>query len=362
MYLELEQLSKQYGDVIAVDRVSLSVEKGEFITLLGPSGSGKTTILRMIAGFTSPSNGHIRIDGEPIEMKPPHKRNLGMVFQDYSLFPHMNIYQNVAFGLRMRKVSREEQEYRVADALETVQLTGYEKRRPDQLSGGQRQRVALARAIVIEPLVLLLDEPLGALDRKLREEMQVELRRIHDVLTVTTIFVTHDQDEALAMSDRVAILNEGQLHQVGTPYEVYERPATTFVADFLGKANLLWVSVLSSDSDQIEAKLSGGPVISIPAKEGVKTGDEIQILVRPEQVVCCRDLDPVPANYFLCKVERVIYHGSGAYVILNGPSDLSLTSYISAKQLTESGGLREGQDVGVTWSKSASIILDHRRA
>lgn len=361
MYLELEELSKEYGDVTAVDKVSLSINKGEFITLLGPSGSGKTTILRMIAGFSTPTAGHIRIDGEPIEKKPPHKRNLGMVFQDYSLFPHMNIYQNVAFGLRMRKVSKDEQEFRVADALETVQLTGYESRRPDQLSGGQRQRVALARAIVIEPLVLLLDEPLGALDRKLREEMQVELRRIHDLLNVTTIFVTHDQDEALAMSDRIAILTEGKLHQVGTPYDVYERPATTFVADFLGKANLLWLSVVTSNPEQIEAEINGGPIIILPADEDVKVGDEIQILVRPEQIIYCKRLEPQPTNHIPCKIERVIYLGSGAYVILKGPNDIRLTSYISAPQLVETEALRRDQEVGITWSESASIILDHKR-
>jgi spermidine/putrescine ABC transporter ATP-binding subunit len=360
MYLKLESLSKKYGEVIAVDKVSLDINKGEFITLLGPSGSGKTTILRMIAGFTTPTAGHIKIDGQPIENKPPHKRNLGMVFQDYSLFPHMNIYQNVAFGLRMRKVSKEAQEHRVAQALETVQLTGYETRRPDQLSGGQRQRVALARAIIIEPLVLLLDEPLGALDRKLREEMQVELRRIHDLLDVTTIFVTHDQDEALAMSDRIAILNEGKLHQVGTPFDVYERPASTFVADFLGKANIFWLSVVESNSQQIEAEFNGGPVIILPPDENVKAGDQVQILVRPEQIILCPGLEPQYTNNIPCKIERVIYLGSGAYVILKGPDDIRLTAYISAPQLAEKGVLEKGLVVGTAWSESASTILDYK--
>lgn len=238
MYLELNHLSKRYDNVVAIDDVSLSIAQGEFVTFLGPSGSGKSTILRMIAGFTRSDSGYIKLNGELIQEKPPYKRNLGIVFQDYSLFPHMTVQQNVAFGLRMRKVSKEEQARRVADALETVRLSGYEKRLPNQLSGGQRQRVALARAIVIEPLVLLLDEPLGALDRKLREEMQIELRRIHEALGVTTIFVTHDQEEALEVADRVVVINQGRIEQQGTPQQVWDNPASPFVYGFLGDVNL----------------------------------------------------------------------------------------------------------------------------
>jgi ABC-type Fe3+/spermidine/putrescine transport system ATPase subunit len=284
-----------------------------------------------------------------------------MVFQDYSLFPHMDVHQNIAFGLRMRKVAEEEQADRIAEALETVRLTGYEKRRPDQLSGGERQRVALARAIVIEPLVLLLDEPLGALDRKLREEMQVELRRIHDMLNVTTIFVTHDQDEALAMSDRVAILSEGSLHQVSSPYEVYEHPATTFVADFLGKANLFWLSVISSDSQRIEAEFENGPSISLPPRKDVMEGDDVRILVRPEQVLCRNEFDPSTSNVLRCKVERLIYLGSGAFVILEGPGNMPITAHISAKELSERDSLSQGQDVSISWSETASIVLEHKQ-
>lgn len=360
MYLELNHLSKRYDNVVAIDDVSLSIAQGEFVTFLGPSGSGKSTILRMIAGFTRSDSGYIKLNGELIQEKLPYKRNLGIVFQDYSLFPHMTVQQNVAFGLRMRKVSKEEQARRVADALETVRLSGYEKRLPNQLSGGQRQRVALARAIVIEPLVLLLDEPLGALDRKLREEMQIELRRIHEALGVTTIFVTHDQEEALTMSDRVAILSGGQLHQMGTPYEVYERPATDFVADFLGRANLLQLAVVACEDSLIKAKLPGGSLISVPAIGEVATQDDIQVLVRPEHISFYPPAGDTPCNTVECAVERISYHGSGAYAILNGPGDVQLIAYISARELAEHGEAHQGQRITVYWPISASTILSRR--
>jgi putative spermidine/putrescine transport system ATP-binding protein len=232
-------VSKRYGEVVAVDSLDLEVGRGEFFTLLGPSGSGKTTTLRMIAGFEEPDTGTVELGGTEITSLPPYDRSVNTVFQDYALFPHMTVGENVEYGLRVKGVDRAERRRKASEALETVRLSGYEARKPNQLSGGQQQRVALARAIINRPRVLLLDEPLGALDLKLREQMQVELKTIQDVVGITFIYVTHDQDEALTMSNRVAVFNQGRIEQVGTPTEVYERPANPFVAGFVGVSNLL---------------------------------------------------------------------------------------------------------------------------
>ena len=238
--IHLDDIAKSYdGRVLAVDGISLEIAPGEFFSLLGPSGCGKTTTLRMIAGFESVDKGRILVGGRDVTDLPVHKRDMGMVFQSYALFPHRTVVENVAFGLRMRGVGRAEIDERVRDALSLVALTGFENRRPGELSGGQQQRVALARAIVIRPPVLLCDEPLGALDRKLRQQMQFELKQLQKELGVTLVFVTHDQEEALAMSDRIAVMNAGRIEQVGTPGEIYERPRTRFVADFIGEINLM---------------------------------------------------------------------------------------------------------------------------
>jgi putative spermidine/putrescine transport system ATP-binding protein len=237
--VRLVQLAKRYGSVTAVDGVSVDIAKGEFFTLLGPSGSGKTTTLRLIAGFELPDAGRVELGGEDVTKRPPYARDVNTVFQDYALFPHMTVQDNVEYGLRIRKVDKAERRRRAADALEMVSLAGYGARKPSQLSGGQRQRVALARAIVNRPRLLLLDEPLGALDLKLRQGMQVELKRIQGEVGITFIYVTHDQEEALTMSDRLAVFDNGKIVQVGAPAEVYERPATEFVAGFVGVSNML---------------------------------------------------------------------------------------------------------------------------
>jgi len=237
--VRLAGVRKTYGDVVAVDGIDLEVAPGEFFTLLGPSGSGKTTTLRMIAGFEIPDAGSVELAGQDVSRLPPYDREVNTVFQDYALFPHMTVADNVEYGMRVRKVPRSERSTRATEALEMVRLSGFESRKPNELSGGQRQRVALARAIVNRPRVLLLDEPLGALDLKLREQMQVELKRIQGDVRITFIYVTHDQDEALTMSDRIAVFNEGRVEQVGVPAEIYERPATRFVTGFVGVSNLL---------------------------------------------------------------------------------------------------------------------------
>jgi putative spermidine/putrescine transport system ATP-binding protein len=236
--VRLRGVTKRFGDVVAVDRLDLDVARGEFFALLGPSGSGKTTCLRMIAGFELPTAGTVELAGRDVTTAAPFAREVNTVFQDYALFPHMTVERNVAYGLMVRRIAKPERRLRVAEALETVRLTGYADRRPSELSGGQRQRVALARALVNRPKVLLLDEPLGALDRKLREEMQVELKLLQREVGITFVFVTHDQDEALTMADRIAVFRDGRLEQVGTPEDVYDRPQTAFVADFIGTSNV----------------------------------------------------------------------------------------------------------------------------
>src|SRR6476646_10697644 len=237
--VSLVGLVKRFGDVAAVDGLNLDMPSGEFFSMLGPSGCAKTKTLRMIAGFEQPPGGQSLLDGTDMAYTPPHKRNVNTVFQNYALFPHLNVADNVAFGLRRQKVGKQELRQRVAEALELVQLTGFEKRKPGQMSGGQQQRVALARALVLKPAVLLLDEPLGALDAKLRKALQIELKALQQQVGITFVYVTHDQEEALTMSDRIAVMNEGRVEQVAAPRDVYEEPSTTFVADFLGVSNLM---------------------------------------------------------------------------------------------------------------------------
>lgn len=278
--VQFSALSKTYGNVEALKGVSLDIAAGEFVTLLGPSGSGKSTMLNVLAGFSDATSGDVLVDGQSILHMPPEKRNIGMVFQSYTLFPHMNVFENVAFPLRLRKHSSENIARRVRECLEMVQLPDCEERMPNQLSGGQRQRIAVARAVVFEPRVLLMDEPLGALDLKLRESMQFEIKRYHNMLGCTTIFVTHDQGEALALSDRIAVINEGKIEQVDTPSEIYDRPQTRFVAEFIGRTNILRIE---RGSEKIRF-----PEINFElANDGFDTtwSDEIvEVGVRPEKL------------------------------------------------------------------------------
>ncbi len=275
--VELTGITKRFGDVTAVDHVDLVIEDGEFFAMLGPSGCGKTTTLRMIAGLEFPPEGSLKIFGDEVGTLPPNKRPVNTVFQNYALFPHMNVLDNVAFGLRMQKVSKSEARARAAEAIGLVQLAGLENRKPSQMSGGQQQRVALARALVNEPKVLLLDEPLGALDLKLRQEMQGELKTLQNELGVSFVFVTHDQEEALTMSDRIAVMHDGKLLQVGTPEEIYERPTSRFVADFIGQTNLLEGTV----EDAATVCLANGARVA--ATSALPAGSAVAVSLRPER-------------------------------------------------------------------------------
>jgi spermidine/putrescine transport system ATP-binding protein len=282
--IALENVSKRFGASLAVRDVSLSILEGEFFSLLGPSGCGKTTTLRMIAGFEEPDEGRVILQGEDVTSVFSNRRPVNMVFQQYALFPHMSIYDNVAFGLKVKKVPRREHRDRVLDMLRVVELDGFENRRPRQLSGGQQQRVALARALVNRPAALLLDEPLGALDVKLRKQMQLELKRIQSELGTTFVYVTHDQDEALAMSDRIAVMNAGVVDQIGGPREIYDRPATAFVADFIGSLNTLELQVDEIVGDLAIMRSGEKDRVVLTAPSGMRPGTTLRVAVRPERV------------------------------------------------------------------------------
>jgi spermidine/putrescine transport system ATP-binding protein len=311
--IELVQLRKQFGEVAAVDGIDVSIEAGEFFSLLGPSGCGKTTTLRLIAGFERPDEGKILLDGDDMASTPPHRRKVNTVFQSYALFPHLDVFANVAFGLRRAHVKKDEIRARVTRVLEAVQLAGYEKRKPGQLSGGQQQRVALARALVLEPSVLLLDEPLGALDAKLRKALQLELKGIQERFGITFVYVTHDQEEALTMSDRIAVMSGGHVEQIATPEGMYEEPETVFVADFLGVSNLMRVQAEGADGSECRAKLGD---FSLRAGCGeVGHQGETHVVIRPERVVI-EPYEASGANRVPGMIERVVYHGASEQLVV----------------------------------------------
>jgi spermidine/putrescine transport system ATP-binding protein len=311
--VEVVDLVKQFGEVTAVDGINLQMPAGEFFSMLGPSGCGKTTTLRLIAGFEQPTSGRILLDGDNMAFTPPHKRNVNMVFQNYALFPHLNVFDNIAFGLRRHKQSKAEIRRRVAGALELVQLTGLEKRKPAQMSGGQQQRVALARALVLQPAVLLLDEPLGALDAKLRKALQIELKELQQQVGITFIYVTHDQEEALTMSDRIAVMSNGRVEQVGPPQDLYEEPTTTFVADFLGVSNLMTVAAQGETNGRCKVAL--GEFELYASNGDVSTTGETRMVIRPERVRL-EEHQSTGENRIPGMVERVVYLGNASQIIV----------------------------------------------
>ncbi len=355
--VELQSVSKRFGNLLAVDDLSLELHSGEFFTLLGPSGCGKTTTLRMVAGFERPSEGTIRIAGDDVAQLPPHKRPTNTVFQSYALFPHMSVEDNVAFGLKRKRVAREEVGRRVAAELERVGLAAEAKRRPAQLSGGQQQRVALARALVNLPKVLLLDEPLGALDLKLRKDLQVELKRIQREVGITFVYVTHDQEEALTMSDRIAVMNRGRVEQVADPEGVYERPATTFVAGFIGVSNLMPAVVAGSD----EVRLEHGPAVRVPV-DGLAPGDRCHAVVRPEKL----RIEPLEAAVLSANgmprvegtVESSLYLGTSTQIVVDLGDGVRMTVLVpnaseAERQRLPGGGAR----VALSWDPEQMHVV-----
>ncbi len=322
--VEFQNITKQWGSFTAVDHVDLVINSGEFLTLLGPSGCGKTTMLRMISGFETPSSGTVLLDGQDVTHVPPYRREVNQVFQSYALFPHLTVRENIEFGLKMKKVARDEMTTRVSEAVQMVALAGMEDRKPNQLSGGQRQRVALARAIVNRPKVLLLDEPLSALDAKLRHSMQVELKRLQTKLGITFVFVTHDQEEALTMSDRIAVINKGRIEQLGGVEDIYHRPKTTFVANFIGQANIINADVLSRSRDQVQVRLEGGLELSVQANDFPAASGRALVSIRPEKINITTH-QPEGQNAFQATVTEELFKGATDELNVTTTGGLELT-------------------------------------
>ncbi|ACI57369.1 spermidine/putrescine ABC transporter ATPase subunit [Rhizobium leguminosarum bv. trifolii WSM2304] len=315
--IRFERISKSFGLHQVVKDLSLDIERGEFVSLLGPSGSGKTTLLMMLAGFENPTAGGIFLDGRRIDHLPPHRREMGVVFQNYALFPHMSIADNIAFPLRMRGVGRSEIEERVKRALEMVQLSAMSGRKPAQLSGGQQQRVALARSLVFEPAVVLMDEPLGALDKQLREQMQLDIRALHKRLELTVVFVTHDQSEALTMSDRIAVFNRGNIEQIGTPRDIYDRPQTRAVAEFIGETNLIEGTVKATGTTGTSVEIADGRHVIVPGSNSLAVGSRVHISVRPERISLAAGSIGAAANALPAKILDSVYQGDHLRVQLD---------------------------------------------
>ena len=357
--VRLVQLTKAFGDVLAVDHIDLDVVDGEFFSLLGPSGCGKTTTLRMIGGFDQPTSGRIELQGEDVTWLPPYKRNVNTVFQSYALFPHLTIYENVAFGLRRRRVKDSEIKARVAEMLKLVELPGYEQRKPTQISGGQAQRVALARALVNRPAVLLLDEPLGALDLKLRRQMQVELKRIQQEVGITFIYVTHDQEEAMTMSDRIAVMNSGRYEQLGDPESLYERPATRFVAGFLGISNLLPGAVEGTDPTYVTVRLSDDSRVRAP-RASADGQQRVSVGVRPEKIRLRDPAESAPSghNELSGVVRDASYLGVSTQYQIEARGGIRLTVYEqNVERATRAELWAPGEAVRLTWSPDHSFIV-----
>lgn len=352
--VQLKAVTKRFGQVTAVNNISLEIREGEFFSLLGPSGCGKTTTLRLIAGFETPDEGEIYIQHRLMNGTPPYRRNVNMVFQNYALFPHMNVCENIAFGLEMKRLSKTEIQSRVAQAVKLVRLGGLEGRMPAQLSGGQQQRVALARALVNKPAVLLLDEPLGALDLKLRKQMQLELKHLQQQLGITFIYVTHDQEEALTMSDRIAVMNEGQILQVGTPTEIYEKPTTRFVADFIGESNFLEGIIRELNSDTAIILVDDQLTIYAQVADGLREQMAVTVAVRPEKILLSRMPFHKPENVFAGTIEDLIYTGTDTqYLVRLTPNILMRVS----QQNLANNALARGERVYLNFSVESVRLL-----
>ncbi|NWA03307.1 ABC transporter ATP-binding protein [Pseudomonas gingeri] len=352
-YVRFRGVQKSYdGEQLVVKKLDLDIQRGEFLTLLGPSGSGKTTSLMMLAGFETPTEGEILLDGQPLHTVAPHKRGIGMVFQNYALFPHMTVARNLAFPLRVRRLGNADIELKVKRALDMVQLGHLADRYPAQLSGGQQQRIALARALVFEPSLVLMDEPLGALDKQLREQMQLEIRRLHRQLGLTVVFVTHDQAEALTLSDRVAVFNDGVIQQIDTPKALYEHPGNSFVAHFIGENNALPGTVISVSGPECRVRLADGSEVGARATTALPVGASTSLSIRPERV----GLDKPSANSLPGRIEELIYLGDHVRVRLNVAGQKEFTAKIPIAEMQD--GWSTGISLPVSWFSHDASALD----
>jgi spermidine/putrescine transport system ATP-binding protein len=357
--IEIDHVTKRFGDYVAVSDADFTIAQGEFFSMLGPSGCGKTTTLRMIAGFETPTEGAIRLEGRDVSKTPPNKRNVNTVFQHYALFPHMTVWDNVAYGPRSAKKDKQEVRKRVDELLEIVRLTDFAERKPAQLSGGQQQRVALARALVNYPSALLLDEPLGALDLKLRHAMQFELKRIQREVGITFIYVTHDQEEALTMSDRIAVMNAGNVDQIGSPTEIYDRPSTVFVASFIGQANL-WAGRQTGrvNRDYVEIEVLGSTLKARPGDTTIEPGGHATLMVRPERVRVSPLSQDSPTGDIAsvrATVTDLTFQGPVVRLSLAAPDDSTVIAHVGPEQ--DLPMLRPGDEVYVGWAPEASLVL-----
>jgi spermidine/putrescine transport system ATP-binding protein len=355
--VRLERVTKRFGDVTAVDDLTLEVRQGEFFSLLGPSGCGKTTTLRMIGGFDDPTTGTIHLGGKDVTGVPAYRRDVNTVFQSYALFPHLSVFDNIAFGLHRKKVAKPDIQRRVKDSLSLVDLPGFERRRPSQLSGGQQQRVALARALVNRPRVLLLDEPLGALDLKLRKQMQLELKRIQSDVGITFLYVTHDQEEAMTMSDRLAVMRQGRVEQLGTPEDVYESPATEFVAGFLGASNLLDGEITERDGELAVVQLAGGSSIRVPADRLNGQPSSVKLGVRPEKITVAHGAESPPGewNSVTGTLRMATFIGVGHQYTVEGPEGKVLTVY--SQNLGADPSIAPGDEIRLLWRAEHTFVV-----
>jgi spermidine/putrescine transport system ATP-binding protein len=358
--IHLENVSKRFGDALAVDRLTLSIERGRFYAMLGPSGCGKTTTLRMIGGFEDPTEGRVFLGGDEVTQNPPYKRDVNTVFQSYALFPHLSVERNVAFGLERRRTGKDETRKRVADALEMVQLTGYEKRKPAQLSGGQQQRVALARALVNRPRALLLDEPLGALDLRLRKQLQIELKRIQADVGITFVHVTHDQEEAMSMADTIAVMSGGRIEQAGSAAALYEAPRTEFVANFLGVSNLVDARLREADGALASVLTHDGATLRVPTEcIGPHGSDAVRVGVRPEKVTLVPAGTDAPegANVLRGTVVVASFLGVSIQYLVRATGGEELTVFAPNTDGAEPESLAVGREVQLTWNPHHTFVV-----
>ena len=355
--VQFDNVTKSYGKHVAVENLNLSIEAGKFVTLLGPSGCGKSTSLRMLGGFETPNSGRILLGGKDVTRLPPNKRNVNIVFQDYALFPHMSIAKNIAFGLELQGHDNQHIHRRVMELLELVQLQDFAKRLPSELSGGQRQRVALMRALAPDPEVLLLDEPLSALDAKLRQQMQIELKSIQEKTGKTFMFVTHDQEEALTMSDTIVVMNKGKIEQMGDPNTLYGKPGSVFVANFIGETNLLRSTVLGTEGSVAAANWNG---ITIKAEQGglsPKAGDNIYVVLRPE-AIHCSSAEPTDANKVRGKIRQRVFKGNHTSLMVEVGDGAVLNALVHPSDVSQISG----EDIWVGWKPESTTVIPDRHA